>query len=76
MNKKDFKKFIKNLPLNINVMGRDRYFNSAVLVPLIKIEKEYYLLFQKGQLTLGKVVISVSLVVVMKIVINLLSIQP
>ncbi|MGB6328047.1 MAG: CoA pyrophosphatase [Halarcobacter sp.] len=47
MNKKQFKQFIKNLPLDVNVMGRDRYFNSAVLVPLIKIDKEYYLLFQK-----------------------------
>ncbi len=47
MNKKQFKKFIKNLPLDVNVMGRDRYFNSAVLIPLIKIDKEYYLLFQK-----------------------------
>ncbi len=47
MNKKDFKKFIKNLPLHIDVMARDRYFNSAVLVPLVKIDKEYYLLFQK-----------------------------
>jgi 8-oxo-dGTP pyrophosphatase MutT (NUDIX family) len=47
MNKKQFIKFIKNLPKDTNVMGRDRYFNSAVLVPLVKIEGEYYLLFQK-----------------------------
>lgn len=47
MNKKNFKKFVKNLPLDINVMGRDRYFNSAVLIPLVKIEGEFYLLFQK-----------------------------
>lgn len=47
MNKKEFKKLIKNLPENPNVMARDRYFNSAVIIPLIKIDKEYYLLFQK-----------------------------
>ncbi len=47
MNKKHFKTFIKNLPLDVNVMGRDRYFNSAVLIPLVKIDGEYYLLFQK-----------------------------
>ncbi len=47
MNRKNFKKFIKNLPLDVDVMGRDRYFNSAVLIPLVKINKEYYLLFQK-----------------------------
>ncbi len=47
MNKKEFKKLIKNLPLTPNVMARDRFFNSAVLIPLIKIDKKYYLLFQK-----------------------------
>ncbi len=47
MNKKQFKKFIKNLPLTAGVMARDRYFNSAVLIPLVKIDGEYYLLFQK-----------------------------
>ncbi len=47
MNKKEFKKFIKNLPLTLGVMGRDNYFNSAVLIPLVKLKGEYYLLFQK-----------------------------
>jgi len=47
MKKKEFKKFIKNLPLNVGVMARDRYFNSAVLIPLIKLDKEYFILFQK-----------------------------
>jgi 8-oxo-dGTP pyrophosphatase MutT (NUDIX family) len=47
MEKKEFKKLVKNLPKIPGIMGRDRYFNSAVLIPLIKIEKEYYLLFQK-----------------------------
>ncbi len=47
MNKKEFKNFIKNLPLNAGVMARDRYFNSAVLIPLIKLDGEYFILFQK-----------------------------
>jgi len=47
MNKKDLKNIIKNLPKNPGVMARDRYFNSAVIVPIIKIDKNYYLLFQK-----------------------------
>lgn len=47
MKKSDFKKFITNLPQIPNVMARDRYFNSAILIPLIKLEGEYYLLFQK-----------------------------
>ncbi|WP_228135576.1 hypothetical protein [Halarcobacter anaerophilus] len=49
MNKKDFKKLIENLPENPSVMARERYFNSAVLIPIIKIDKKYYLLFQKEQ---------------------------
>lgn len=47
MKKKELKKLIKNLPQIPNVMARDRYFNSAVLIPLVKIDKEYYLLLQK-----------------------------
>ncbi len=47
MRKKEFKKLLKNFPLNAGVMARHSYFNSAVLVPLIKIKGEYFLLFQK-----------------------------
>ncbi len=47
MNKKQLKSFIQNMPSNIGIMQRDSYFNSAVLIPLIKIKGEYYLLFQK-----------------------------
>ncbi len=41
------KNLIHNLPDSPNLLGRERYFNSAVLVPFIEIENEYHLLFQK-----------------------------
>ncbi|AXH15643.1 NUDIX hydrolase [Malaciobacter mytili] len=47
MKKEDLKKMISNLPKYPSVLGRDRFFNSAVLIPLVKIKGEYYLLFQK-----------------------------
>lgn len=47
MKKKEFKKLIKNLPKTPGVMGRDRLFNSAVLIPFVKIKGEYFILFQK-----------------------------
>lgn len=47
MKKKDLKQLIANLPETPGVLGRDRYFNSAVLIPLVKKNGEYYLLFQK-----------------------------
>jgi 8-oxo-dGTP pyrophosphatase MutT (NUDIX family) len=47
MNKQDLKKLIKNLPKVPNVMGRDKLFNSAVLIPFVKIKGEYFILFQK-----------------------------
>lgn len=47
MKKNNLKRLISNLPKYPNVLGRNRYFNSAVLIPLIKIKGEYHLLFQK-----------------------------
>lgn len=47
MNKKDLETLIKNLPKIPGVLGRDIYFNSAVLIPLVKIKEEYHILFQK-----------------------------
>lgn len=35
------------MPKTPDVMGRDRFFNSSVLIPFVKIKGEYYLLFQK-----------------------------
>ena len=47
MKKQNLKKLSNNLPKTPGVLGRNRFFNSAVLIPLIKIKGEYYLLFQK-----------------------------
>ena len=47
MKQDNLKKLISNLPKYPNVLGRERFFNSAVLIPLIKIKGEYHLLFQK-----------------------------
>ncbi|CAM3405270.1 NUDIX hydrolase [Arcobacter aquimarinus] len=47
MKKDNLKKLVANLPKHPNVLGRHRFFNSAVLVPLVKIKGEYHLLFQK-----------------------------
>lgn len=47
MNKNGFKRLITNLPEIPGVMGRDRFFNSAVLIPFVKIKGEYFILFQK-----------------------------
>ena len=37
MKKNNLKQLVLNLPASPNVLGRDRFFNSAVLIPLIKI---------------------------------------
>lgn len=47
MKKKKLKKLIQNLPKTPGVMARDRFFNSAVLIPIVKVNKEYFLIFQK-----------------------------
>jgi 8-oxo-dGTP pyrophosphatase MutT (NUDIX family) len=47
MKKNEFKRLLTNLPTYPGVMGRDRFFNSAVLIPFVKIKGEYFILFQK-----------------------------
>lgn len=47
MKKDKLEELISNLPKEPGVLGRHRFFNSAVLIPLVKIKGEYYLLFQK-----------------------------
>ena len=37
----------KTLPKYPNILGRDRYFNSAVLISIVKLKSGYHLLFQK-----------------------------
>ncbi len=40
-------KLKKNLKNENYIIGKDKYFNSAVLIPIIQIEDEYHLLFEK-----------------------------
>jgi len=47
MIRKDFEIFRNNLPEYPGIQGREKYFNSAVLVPFVFINNEYHLLFQK-----------------------------
>jgi len=52
MKKENLKKLVSNLPAHPNVLGRDRFFNSAVLIPIVKIKGEFHLLFQKRAATI------------------------
>lgn len=45
--REDFEIFRNNLPEYPGIQGREKYFNSAVLVPFVFVNDEYYLLFQK-----------------------------
>ncbi len=47
MNKELIEKLKENFPKEPGILGRDKYFNSAILIPLIFRHGEYYLLFQK-----------------------------
>ena len=47
MNREEFEKFAKSLPKFPGIQGREKYFNSAVMVPFIFLNDEYHLLFQK-----------------------------
>ncbi|MDR3629464.1 MAG: CoA pyrophosphatase [Desulfocapsaceae bacterium] len=47
MKENDFKTFIAGLPAVPGILGRDLYFNSAVLVPFVLVGDDYHLLFQK-----------------------------
>jgi 8-oxo-dGTP pyrophosphatase MutT (NUDIX family) len=47
MTKEDFEIFRNKLPKYPGIQGREKYFNSAVLVPFILLDNEYHLLFQK-----------------------------
>ncbi|MFC2083907.1 NUDIX hydrolase [Bacteroidota bacterium] len=47
MNKEDLNKLIKNLPDKPGILGKDEFFNSSVLIPLVKYKNEYNFLFEK-----------------------------
>ncbi len=40
-------RLIGKLPESPSLLARERYFNSAVLVPFVNIDNEYHMLFQK-----------------------------
>jgi coenzyme A diphosphatase NUDT7 len=43
----DFKKLNSVLPKYPGILGKEEYFNSAVLIPLVFIKMEYHFLFEK-----------------------------
>jgi len=47
MNGKDLVRLKSNLPKVPGILDKNKYFNSAVLIPLIFIKNEYYFLFEK-----------------------------
>jgi 8-oxo-dGTP pyrophosphatase MutT (NUDIX family) len=47
MNKINFEKLKKNLPSFPDILDKDEYFSSSVLIPFVKVEGEYHLLFEK-----------------------------
>ncbi len=47
MNFIDIEKLKKALPAHPGILGKEDYFNSAVLIPLLQINNEFYLLFEK-----------------------------
>ena len=47
MNKHTLNQLIKNLPPRPGIMGREKFFNAAVLIPLLQKNDEYFFLFEK-----------------------------
>jgi 8-oxo-dGTP pyrophosphatase MutT (NUDIX family) len=47
MNQQDLKQLLDQLPRHPNILGKDRFFNAAVLIPLVDSGGEYCFLFQK-----------------------------
>lgn len=47
MNKEQLKNLKLNLPTYPGILGKEEYFNSAVLIPFFLVEGEYHLLFEK-----------------------------
>ena len=52
MNDSLLSKLRKNLNEQDVIIGKDKYFNSAVLIPIIQIKNEYHLLFEKRSLNI------------------------
>ena len=52
MNTDDLNKLVENLPEVPGILRKDEFFNSAVIIPFIFIDGEYYLLFEKRAATI------------------------
>ena len=52
MNINDLEHLIRQLPEIPGIQGRSRYCNSAVLVPLVAVDQQFHLLFQKRSATI------------------------
>ncbi len=47
MRPKDLTRLQERLPRHPNILGKNRYFNAAVLIPLVEMNREFHFLFQK-----------------------------
>ena len=47
MNERNLIRLKESFPKNTDISGKDEFFNSSVLIPLVLIKGEYYLIFQK-----------------------------
>ncbi|HSD63680.1 MAG TPA: CoA pyrophosphatase [Ignavibacteriaceae bacterium] len=47
MRSEDLEKLVKNLPASPGILRKDEFFNSAVIIPFVLKDGEYYLLFEK-----------------------------
>lgn len=52
MNRDEFHRFSASLPATPGIYGRDHFFNSAVLVPVVFVDDDCHLLFQKRAATI------------------------
>jgi len=47
MKKEELNNLLNNIPAEVDILGRDKYFHSVVLVPFLEVDGELHLLFQK-----------------------------
>jgi 8-oxo-dGTP pyrophosphatase MutT (NUDIX family) len=47
MKQNELNRLLKELPRHPNILGKERFFNAAVLIPLVLVDQEYSFLFQK-----------------------------
>ena len=47
MRPEDLIRLQERLPRHPNILGKNRYFNAAVLIPLVEMNREFHFLFQK-----------------------------